>query len=80
MPEEGVWQFVAGLGKGMPSRMFADVFDEVESLDVEGRTPPESQAVQIYDLVLLAHHFGVSRIAALCRLRNNRSQLATAIY
>jgi Zn-dependent peptidase ImmA (M78 family)/transcriptional regulator with XRE-family HTH domain len=72
MPEEGVRQFVAGLGKGMPSRVFTDVFDGVESLDVEGRTPPGSQAVQLYDVVLLAHHFGVSRIAALYRLRNLR--------
>jgi len=72
MPEEGVRQFVAAMGKGMPSRVFTDVFDEVGSLDVEGRTPPGSQAVQLYDVVLLAHHFGVSRIAALYRLRNLR--------
>jgi Zn-dependent peptidase ImmA (M78 family)/DNA-binding XRE family transcriptional regulator len=72
MPEDGVRQFIAGLGKGKPSRIHADVFDEVESLDVEGRTAPGSQAVQLYDIVLLAQHFGVSRIAALYRLRNLR--------
>ncbi len=72
MPEEGVRQFVAGLGKGMPSRVYTDVFDEVESLDVETRTAPGSQAVQLYDVVQLAHYFGVSRIAALYRLRNLR--------
>ncbi|HMC49934.1 MAG TPA: XRE family transcriptional regulator [Solirubrobacterales bacterium] len=72
MTEGGVRQFVAGLGKGMPSRVYTDVFDGVESLDVEGRTVPGSQAVQLYDVVQLAHYFGVSRIAALYRLRNLR--------
>ena len=72
MPDAGVRQFVAGLGKGMPSRVYTDVFDEVESIDVEARTAPGSQVVQLYDVVQLAHHFGVSRIAALYRLRNLR--------
>jgi len=72
MPEDGVRQFIAGLGKGMPSRVYADVFDGAESLDAEGRTAPGSQVVQLYDVIQLAHHFGVSRLAALYRLRNLR--------
>jgi Zn-dependent peptidase ImmA (M78 family)/transcriptional regulator with XRE-family HTH domain len=76
LPESGVRQFVAGLGKGKPSRMYTDVVgvvsDEDESLEVEGRSVPGSQAVQLYDIVRLAHHFGVSRVAALYRLRNLR--------
>lgn len=72
MPEEGVRQFVAGLGKGSPSRAYAEVFDEAGSVDVEGRSEPGSQAVQLYDVVQLAHYFGVSRLAALYRLRNLR--------
>ncbi len=72
MPEEGVRKFVADLGKGMPSRVYTEVFDEVGSVDVEGRTSPGSQAVQLYDVVQIAHHFGVSCIAALYRLRNLR--------
>ncbi len=72
MPEEGVRQFVAGLGKGRPSRAYAEVFDEAGSVDVEGRSEPGSQAVQLYDVVQLAHYFGVSRLAALYRLRNLR--------
>lgn len=72
MPEEGVRQYIANLGKGRPSRIYADVFDEAESLDVEGRTAPGTQAIQLYDVVQLAHHFGVSRISALYRLRNLR--------
>ena len=72
MPEEGVRHFVAGLGKGRPSRSNTEVFDEAGSLDVEGRTEPGSQAIQLYDLVQAAHHFGVSRLMALFRLRNLR--------
>ena len=72
MPEEGVREFLAGLGKGSPSRTSSDVFDESGSIRVEGRTPPGSQAMQLYDVVQLAHHFGVSRIACLYRLRNLR--------
>src|SRR3990172_8759721 len=72
MPEDGARQFVAGLGKGRPSRAFAEVFDEAGSLKVEGRTEPGTQALQMYDVVQLAHHFGVSRLSALFRLRNLR--------
>jgi Zn-dependent peptidase ImmA (M78 family)/transcriptional regulator with XRE-family HTH domain len=72
MPEDGVRQFVAGLGKGKPSRVYAEVFDEAGSLDVEGRTEPGTQAVQLYDVVQLAHFFEVSRPSALFRLRNLR--------
>ena len=72
MPEEGVRQFIATLGKGKPSRIYTDVFDEAGALNVEGRTEPGSQAVQLYDVVQMAHHFGVSRSAALYRLRNLR--------
>lgn len=72
MPEGSVRQFVAGLGKGKPSRLFAEVFDEAGSLDVEGRSEPGTQTIQLYDVVQLAHHFGVSRLSALFRLRNLR--------
>lgn len=72
MPEEGVRQFIAGLGKGKPSRVYERVYDEYDALPVEGRTPPGSQDVQLYDVIQLAHHFGVSRPAALYRLKNLR--------
>jgi Zn-dependent peptidase ImmA (M78 family)/DNA-binding XRE family transcriptional regulator len=72
MPEDGVRQFVAGLGKGKPSRAFAEVFDEAGSLNVEGRSEPGTQTLQLYDVVQLAHHFGVSRRSALFRFRNLR--------
>ncbi len=72
MPEAGVRQFVAGLGKGKSSRSYAEVFDVAGSLNVEGRSEPGSQVIQLYDIVHLAHHFEVSRSAALYRLRNLR--------
>lgn len=72
MPAEGVHQFIATLGKGRPTRSQLDIFDDDQSLPVETRTDPSSQAIQIYDLVQLAHHFGVSRATALYRLKNLR--------
>jgi Zn-dependent peptidase ImmA (M78 family)/DNA-binding XRE family transcriptional regulator len=70
LPEEGVRQFVQGLAKGRPSRERLDVYDEEEVLRAEARSAPGSQAIQMYDVVLVAHHFGVSRSAALFRLKN----------
>ena len=70
MPSEGVRQFIAAQGKGRPSRASAQVFDEAGSVQAEGRAEPGSQDIQIYDVVHVAHHFGVSRLAALFRLRN----------
>jgi Zn-dependent peptidase ImmA (M78 family)/DNA-binding XRE family transcriptional regulator len=72
LPEEGVRQFTAGLGKGVASRQQMDVFDESGVVHAAFRTEPRSQDIQMYDVVQLAHHFGVSRLAALYRLRNLR--------
>lgn len=70
LPAEGVQQFLTELGKGQSSREHWDVFDETSVVSAEGRREPRSQNVQIYDVALLAHHFEVSRTAALYRLRN----------
>lgn len=72
LPEEGVREFLAGIGKGQPSRFQTEIFDEAGVLAVEGRTEPGSQNIQFHEIVQLAHHFGVSRLAALYRLRNLR--------
>lgn len=72
MPADGVRRFVAGLGKGRPSRSHGEVFDEVDHLSVEGRSEPGTQTIQLYDVVQLAGHFGVSRLSTLFRLRNLR--------
>ncbi len=70
LPEEGVRQFMTTIGKGAPSRQTAEVFDESGVVDARTRTSPGSQDIQMYDVVELAEHFGVSRLAALYRLRN----------
>ena len=70
MPSDGVHQFIATLGKGRPTRMQADIFDGEQTIAAETRTNASSQAIQIYDVVQLAHHFGVSNEAALYRLKN----------
>lgn len=70
MPKEGVQAFLQGLAKGQASRLRAEVFDEEAALPAQARPAPGSQDIQLYDVVLLAHHFGVSRISVLYRLKN----------
>jgi Zn-dependent peptidase ImmA (M78 family)/transcriptional regulator with XRE-family HTH domain len=72
MPTEGVRQYVATLGKGASSRIHAEIFDEDGVVPVDARTEPGSQSLQLYDVVPLAHFFGVSVLSALYRLRNLR--------
>lgn len=73
MPDQGVREFLSGLGKGRSSRASAEIFDNGAALLAEGRTSPGSQDLQLYDLVQVAHHFGVSRLSALYRLKNLRA-------
>ncbi|WP_291983234.1 XRE family transcriptional regulator [Luteitalea sp.] len=72
LPTEGVRQFMAQIGKGGPSRQRADVFDEGGVIEASTRAVAKSQDTQMYDVAELAEHFGVSRLAALYRLRNLR--------
>lgn len=68
MPSEGIRAFIRGMGKGRLGSAF--VYNEEEGVEV--RNQPGSQAIQLHDVVRLADHFGVSRKAALYRLRNLR--------
>lgn len=70
MPEKGLRRFVQGLGKGQAGRSETIIFDETDVTRVQRRAKPHSQEIQIYDLVLVAHRFGVSTSAALFRLQN----------
>lgn len=72
MPSGAVRQFIASLGKGRSSGVLAEGLDEKSGADLEGNTSPRSQAVQLYDVVQLAYHFRVSRLAALYHLRSLR--------
>jgi hypothetical protein len=70
LPEQGVRRFVAGLGKGQASRTSTRLYDEEDVVEVQRRISAQSQSIQIYDVLLLGHNFGVSTITALYRLRN----------
>lgn len=72
MPEEGIRSMIHGLAKGHSSRNRMDIFDEDAALSVEGRPPPGSQQLQLYDVVRLAHRFRVSCAAMLYRLKGLR--------
>lgn len=70
MPESGVRAFVRAMGKGEPSRSVLQAYDEAEALAGQRRQEAYSQDLQVYDVVHLAHHFGVSYETALYRLLN----------
>lgn len=72
MPDQGSRQFIHAYAKGRPGRDRLDVYDGTHVVHAEGRTTPGTQAIQMYDVVLMAHHFGVSRSDAIHRLRNLR--------
>ena len=72
MPDQGSRQFIHAYAKGRPSRDRIDVYDEAGVVHAEGRSAPGTQAVQMYDVVLMAQHFGVSCSAAIHRLHNLR--------
>jgi Zn-dependent peptidase ImmA (M78 family)/transcriptional regulator with XRE-family HTH domain len=72
MPEDGVRSYLADLGRGPASRERVEIFDGEEALSAEVRPEPGSRSVGLYETVLLAHHFQVSRTAAIYRLSNLR--------
>lgn len=71
MPEEGVRDFLHGVGKGRGSRREEAVVDAVTEMGIRGelRAPPRSQDVTYADAALLGRHFGASYPAAVWRLR-----------
>ncbi len=73
MPEAGVRQFLATLGKVGESRLFVEApgsHDEVIAMEARGELSVLD--IQLHEIALLAHHFGVSRTVALYRVRNLR--------
>lgn len=72
LPDEAMEKFISGMGKGKPSRTKLQVFDENTAQVAEGRAIPNSQDIQIYDVVMLAHQFDVSVQSAIYCLRNQR--------
>jgi Zn-dependent peptidase ImmA (M78 family)/DNA-binding XRE family transcriptional regulator len=77
MPESGIRSFVRAMGKGELSRSILQAFEEAPSLSGEAkavagqrRMEAHSQDLQVYDVVHLVHHFGISYEMALYRLLN----------
>lgn len=78
MPETGVRAFLQSLGKGEGTRQVHEVYDpgieqtpaESPGVAAQRRATPGAQAIQVHDVVRLAHHFGVSYDAALFHLLN----------
>lgn len=79
LPENGLRSFLSGSGKDISSRRSADLFEEwpdhngalsVTSTGTARARKSGGSELQLHDLVRLARHFRVSRIAALFRLRN----------
>jgi Zn-dependent peptidase ImmA (M78 family)/transcriptional regulator with XRE-family HTH domain len=71
LPEAGVRQFLAELGKAGESRIFAETpIDEDQAIALEARGTSARQEIRLHHVALLAHHFGTSRVMALYRLRN----------
>jgi len=70
MPEEGVRQLIASFGKGAESRVHAEIFDEAGVVPIDSRAEPGTQEIQLYDVIQMAHLYGISPLSALYRLRN----------
>lgn len=70
MPENGTRAFVQAMGKGEPSRSILQAYDEAQAVVGQKRMEAHSQDLQVYDVVHVAHHFGVSYESALYRLLN----------
>ena len=73
LPPMGARRFLEEQGKGRGSRESWELYHEGESRELfrtEGRPESGSQEVQLYDVILLARRFGVSRTAAIYRLKN----------
>ncbi|MDD4933518.1 MAG: XRE family transcriptional regulator [Methylacidiphilaceae bacterium] len=70
MPATGVRQFLATLGKGSDSRLFAEAPTKMGAISIEARSRVAAPDIQLLDVVLLAHQFGVSRSFTLYRLHN----------
>ncbi len=70
MPEEGVRDFLSARGKAVPSRIPAPQMIREELVEYEARRPGRARDIDFVDVIQMAQAFGVSREAALWRLRN----------
>lgn len=70
MPQDGVRRFLESLGKSSESKLFAETPTDDDQTELIEARNAATRSIQLHDVVLLAHHFGVSRSMAIYRLRN----------
>lgn len=72
MPQEGIKNYIASLGKGYPARPSERVFCEGSDRGafVEGRFSPQSQKIDLWDVNRVAKYFHVSKESVLWQLLN----------
>jgi Zn-dependent peptidase ImmA (M78 family) len=70
MPEQGVRQFIQGIGKGKPGRESLEALAETEPIVGQRRRVASTQRIHLYDVVHLQYHFSTSYEATLYRLKN----------
>ncbi len=84
MPAAGIHAFLVTRDKGAASRETVQVYDSTteykkQPVEAQGRSAPHSQTITYQVVAMLAHHFGVSYLAAAYRLRSlgylNQQQL-----
>ena len=70
LPEQGVREFLSSAGKSRDLPLLQEIYDEEgETVKAQRREAASPVAVQFYDVVHLAFHFGVSYESALWRLK-----------
>jgi Zn-dependent peptidase ImmA (M78 family)/transcriptional regulator with XRE-family HTH domain len=73
LPEAGVREVLEALGKNADGPLLAETpIDDERAIGIEARGTGTAAKIQMHDVVLLAHHFGVSRQVVLYRLKNIR--------
>lgn len=71
LPEAGIRQFLATLGKVGEARLLVETpTSQDDAIAMEARGDAAVSDIQLHEVALLAHHFGVSRTVALYRVRN----------
>lgn len=71
MPERGIRQYLAGIGKDKVQRAQTSLYDESGVVPIDVR-PTGKREISLYNVIQLAHHFGVSKLSVIYRLLNLR--------
>jgi len=73
LPEAGVREVLDALGKNVEGRILVETpVGDDEAVGIEARSSGKPAKIQMHDVVLISHQFGVSRQVVLYRLKNLR--------